>query len=115
MRTTARSLLVAAGLAACGHHGSPGAGADAAPSESDSGAPDAGATGSPDHLVIVVPTGGGLCHHSDDGRDLVVTIRNDGDDAIAPTPIEVSTRPSGPSLRHATPTLAPHQSVELAF
>jgi predicted alpha-1,6-mannanase (GH76 family) len=119
MRTTATSVRVAAGLvaglAACGHSAPPTEGTDAGPSASDGGAPDAGATGSPDHLVIVATPGSALCRRSDDGRALVVTVRNDGDDAIAPTPIEVRTRDGGPSLRHATPTLGAHQSVDLAF
>ena len=104
-----------AGLAACGHSAPPTEGADAGPSASDGGAPDAGATGSPDRLVIVAPPGSALCRRSDDGRALIVTVRNDGDDAIAATPIEVRTRDGGPALRHATPTLGAHQSVDLAF
>jgi predicted alpha-1,6-mannanase (GH76 family) len=125
----------AAGGASTGGAGAGGAGPSAGTSGADAGggadgdargdargsdgAPDAGVEAAPEPvfnataLTVTGTAGTSLCRLSDDGRYLLLALKNGGTTETGPTQVRVSTDGAMYELRVPTPTLAAGQSADV--
>ncbi|HVZ71644.1 MAG TPA: glycoside hydrolase family 76 protein [Polyangia bacterium] len=114
-----------AGTDAAGLPSTPDASSDASSDLVSNTFPDAASEAAPDipagppfdasALTVVGTPGEALCRLSDDGRHVVVTIKNGGSTDTGATTVRVATAGSSYEVRLATPKLAAGLSADLSF